>query len=402
MNFKRAIGFSVAAIFALGACMDSMGAPTETADTTQAVAGAAVTTDQTAYPANSTVTLSYSGLPGNTYDWVAVSAASSADTSYLRYNFTGGATSGTATYAGLPAGSYEARAYVDDSYTVLARSSFTIAGSTAAAVTTDHASYTQGAVVTINYANLPGNQYDWVAISAAGSSASSYVKYVYTNGAVSGSAAFTGIQGGNWEARAYVNDTFTVIASSTFTVQGTPAVTTSQTVYTTGSPVTVNFAGLPGNQLDWVAVSQAGSADTSYVKYVYTGGQTSGSRQFTNLPPGNYEARAYLNDSYTRIATSTFSVTGGVTTPTVTTTQTTYTVGQTVTVNYTNLPGNTYDWVAISVAGSPATSYVKFVYTNGQTSGSQGFTGIPAGNYEARAYSNDSYTVISTSTFTVQ
>jgi hypothetical protein len=402
MNFKRAIGFSVAAIFALSACMDSMGDPVETANTTQAVVGPSVTTDQTTYPANSTVTLSYAGMPGNQYDWVAVSAASSPDTAYLKYEYINGQTSGTATYAGLPAGSYEARAYENDSYTVLARSSFTIAGSTTASITTDHASYSQGSLVTVNYANLPGNQSDWVAISAAGSSASSYVKYVYTNGAMSGSASFTGITGGNWEARAYVNDTYTVIASSTFTVQGSPTVTTTQTAYTVGTPVTVNFSGLPGNQLDWIAVSQAGSPDTSYVKYSYTNGETSGSRNFTSLPAGNYEARAYLNDTYTRIATSTFSVTGGSTTPTVTTDQALYTAGQTVTVNFANLPGNTYDWVAVSVAGSPATSYVKYAYTGGQISGSRGFTGIPAGNYEARAYSNDSYTVISTSTFAVQ
>lgn len=400
MNIEaiRRIGLSVVAALALSAC-----AGLETEQSAQEVVTApAVSTDQTTYTPGSSVILTYSDLPGNQYDWVAIASSASSDTSYVQYAYVNGQTTGTVTFAGLPTGAYEARAYVNDSYTVIARSTFTIAGSTSATVATDHTSYTAGQTVTVNYANLPGNTYDWVAISQGGSPATSYFKYAYTNGATSGSASFTGVGAGSWEARAYVNDTYTVIASSTFTVAGSPSVSSNAALYTVGDTVTINFSGLPGNQYDWVAVAQAGSPDSSYVRYDYTGGQVSGSRQYTGLPAGMYEARAFLNDTYTKLASSaTFTINNGSISPTVSTSQPSYTAGQVVTANWANLPGNTYDWIAVSVANSPATSFVKYIYTNGQMSGSNGFTNIPVGDYEVRAYSNDSYNIIATATFSV-
>jgi hypothetical protein len=400
MNFRmmHGIGLSIAAALAFSACTDL-----DTDGVAQAViTDPSVTTDQTTYTAGSPVVLTYANLPGNQYDWVAISSSTSADTEYLRYQYVNGQPNGMVTFSGLGSGAYEARAYVNDSYTVIARSSFTVSGTTSPTVSTDHTSYTAGQTVTINYANLPGNTYDWVAVSPASSPATSYFKYAYTNGATSGSASFTGVGAGNWEARAYVNDTYTVIATSTFTVQGSPAVTTNATTYTVGDVVTVSFTGLPGNQFDWVDVAQAGSPDSSYVQYDYTGGQINGSRQYTGLPAGMYVARAFLNDTYTKLASSaTFTITSGTSTPSVSTSQLTYTAGQVVTANWSGLPGNTHDWVSIAVASSPATSFVKYVYTNGQVSGSNGFTNIPAGSYEVRAYSNDTYNIIAMGTFTV-
>src|SRR5689334_22857773 len=49
---------------------------------------------------------------------------------------------------------------------------------------------------------------------------------------------------------------------------------------------------------------------------------------------------------------------------TVTTDKASYTKGETVIASFTNLPGNAYDWVALSPQGSPANSYVSWAYTN--------------------------------------
>jgi hypothetical protein len=112
--------------------------------------------------------------------------------------------------------------------------------------------------------------------------------------------------------------------------------------------------------------------------------------------------RLYLNDSFVVADRATFSVTAPMGPPAadVTTTQASYTVGQTVVVNYTSLPGPT-DWIGIAVAGSPDTSYVKYMYTGGVADGQVQFTGLPAGSYEARAYKNDSFVVADRTTFDV-
>ena len=76
---------------------------------------------------------------------------------------------------------------------------------------------------------------------------------------------------------------------------------------------------------------------------------------------------------------------------TISTNQSTYTSGATITVTYAGLPGNLHDWIAIAPAGSPNTSVLAFVFTNGQTSGTATFSAPAAGSYVARAFANDDY-----------
>lgn len=397
----RELGYLAALMLAVVSCTSS-GAES---DTTQAIAGPSISTGTT-YTAGDAMTVTYAGMPGNQHDWVAISPAGSPDSTVGEWHFINGNVSGTQAFSGVAAGDYEARAYLDDSYNVLARFAFTVAPVTTngtATITTDATSYTVGQTVTATYTNLPGNTYDWVAVSVAGSPATSYVAWHYTNGAVNGAQAFSGLAAGSYEARAYVNDSYTIVATSAFSVGtgggGGAAITTDAGTYTSGQTVTVSFSGLPGNTYDWVAIAPAGSPDSAVVRWEYTNGQQSGTYVVTGLADGDYEARAYLNDSYTRLATSTDFVVGS---PTVAASASSYATGSDVTINWAGLPGNTYDWVAVAPMGSADTGYVAWVYTGGAKMGSHVFSGLADGQYEARAYSNDSYTRVATSaTFTV-
>jgi hypothetical protein len=258
------------------------------------------------YANGASVPITFSGFTGSTTDWIAIFEPGAPDSTYVAYQYTGGGTSGTLTFSGLAQGSYEARYFPDfngthqlEHYAV--SPTFIIGGATN--VTTDLNTYGINQTITVSYTNLPGNQKDWIAISPAGSPATTYLQWFYTNGQVNGSQSFTGLPAGNYEARAYVNDTFTILATHAFVVSGS-SVTTDGTNYNTGDPVTVTYAGLPGNQKDWIAVSLAGSADTAFVDFVYTAGAVAGTAQFDNLPPGTYEARAYENDTFTVLARS--------------------------------------------------------------------------------------------------
>jgi len=74
-----------------------------------------------------------------------------------------------------------------------------------------------------------------------------------------------------------------------------------------GSPVRlhVTFQDLPGGATDWISIAPLGSSDTTVTTWGYTGAQVNGSVDL-NAPaaPGTYVARAYINDSYTKIAES--------------------------------------------------------------------------------------------------
>jgi CHRD domain len=260
-------------------------------------------------------------------------------------------------------------------------------------ISTDHATYAPGATVTVTFAGLPGNAKDWLAIAPAGSPNTTYIDFVFTNGQTGGTATFTAPAAGSYVARAFDNNTYTLLVeSAVFTTAAGPTISTDQSTYAPGSTVTVTFAGLPGNAKDWLAIAAAGSDNTSYVAFVFTNGQTSGTATFTAPAPGSYVARAFENNTYTLIAQSAVFTT---TAPsgTISTDQSIYLPGSTITVTYGGLPGNAKDWLAIAPAGSPNTTYTAFVFTNGQTSGTATFTAPASGTFVARAFVNNTYTL---------
>ncbi len=79
----------------------------------------------------------------------------------------------------------------------------------------------------------------------------------------------------------------------------------------------------------------------------------------------------------------------------------TYQPGQDVVVSWTGMPGNVQDFAAISTAGSADDQYVTFSYISAQTSGSHPFSGLAAGNYEARMYLNNTYAVLARASLTI-
>jgi hypothetical protein len=368
-----------------------------------------VTTDLTTYTQGQTVIVTYNNMQGATTDWIALSRTTDNDDVYWAWQYTGGGTSGTATFTnpGLTQGTYEARAYYDwagtSSYTVQQRSApFMVTGNAMLAAT--QSSYAAGSPVTINYSGFSGSTTDWISIHSPGSADENYIDWQYTGGGMSGSLTFNNLPTGTWEARYHANfagtQSFASSATSPqFSIGASPSVSTDQLSYGAGQTVTVSYANLPGNPLDYVAVSTAGAPPNSTVQRFYTNGQINGSQQFTGLAPGNYEARAYANDSTSAfIASSTFTVGNA----SVTTDASMYATTDTVTVTYSGMPGNPMDWIAIAQSGSPDSQYVQFVYTNGMAMGTAQFSNLPAGTYEARAYLDNSFTVLARSaTFVV-
>jgi len=378
-----------------------IGGTAGTAGTAGTVPG--ISTDQPSYAFGSTITVTYAGLPGNAKDWIAIAPAGSPGTTFLKYLYTGGQTSGTATFAApINGGSYVARAFPNDTFTLLAESaSFTVTNPIS--ISTDQSSYAPGSTVTVTYAGLPGNAKDWIGIAPAGSPDTTFLAFVYTGGQSSGTAIFSApLNSGSFVARAFPNDTFTLLAESvSFTVTVPITIATDQSSYGPGATITVTYAGLPGNAKDWIGIAPAGSPDTAFLAFVYTGGQSSGTATF-NAPfdGGSFVARSFPNDTFNRLAESApFTVTVPIT---ISTDQSSYPAGATVTVTFSGLPGNARDWIGISAAGSSNTSFVAYVYTGGHGSGTATFVVNTPGLYVARSFTNDTFDLAAESTlFTV-
>lgn len=268
-------------------------------------------TDKTSYTTGENVVVTYAGLPGTGNDWLAVAPEGSqlGTTSAFAYL---SAANGTHSFAGtFGPGTYRVRMFFNNGYTEIGESAttFTVAGA-AATVTTDSASYTVNDPVVVSWTGLAGTGTDWISLATAGSSDYSFIRWVYTGGAVNGQTTFAALQPGTYVARSYNNNSYAKVAeSATFTVGGgsTTTVGNDGSSYTTAQSVTVTYGGMLGSATDWISIAPQGSPASTFAAYRYTGGATSGSVSIplAGLTPGTYVTRAYFADGYTVQAEST-------------------------------------------------------------------------------------------------
>jgi len=278
----------------------------------QSAGTATVAPGQPIYQMADPIMINWSGLPGNTDDWISIAPVGSPDTTTADWLFTGGGTSGSTLFmdglapTGYPPGTYVARAFVNDSFVKTGESAAFTIGS---GVTTNAASYAVSQPITVNWFGITSNTTDWIALAPQGSSVETVLVWVYTGGVSTGMTTFSnGLAAGTYVARAFENNGYTLLGeSAAFTVAPIMGATisTNATMYTLGQSIVVTWAGGPGNALDWVAISPSGSPDTTVTRWVYAGGQANGSFAFEGpLTTGSYVARLYFNDQYTKIAES--------------------------------------------------------------------------------------------------
>ena len=93
--------------------------------------------------------------------------------------------------------------------------------------------------------------------------------------------------------------------SPAVTAQYAATLTVSDTSVPAGSPVTVTLADGPGGPWTWLALAPTGSPDSAYVQWTYVGWQVTAKTWTVALPSaGSYEFRLFLDNGFTRIATS--------------------------------------------------------------------------------------------------
>ena len=84
------------------------------------------------------------------------------------------------------------------------------------------------------------------------------------------------------------------------------SLTVSATSVAGGSQVTVTLANGLGGSTDWLALASTTAPNNNYLQWIYVGAGVT-SRTWTVAMPaaaGTYEFRLFLNNAYTRAATS--------------------------------------------------------------------------------------------------
>jgi hypothetical protein len=284
-----------------------------------------LTVNQTSVAGGASVTTTLTNGPGGWADWIALAQVGAPLTSYLQYTFVGNGVTSRAWTVAMPstAGTYEFRLFADNGYTLLATSpAVTVAGGGGgggggpAQLLVSSTTAAGGSMVTVTLNDGPGGSTDWIALATTTAANTSYIQYTYVGSGVTTrtwtvAMPFTA---GTYEFRLFLNNGYTRAATSptvTVTEPPPPVLSVSPASAAPGTPVTVTLTNGRGGSSDWIALARAGSGNTSYVQYVYVG---AGKSTFTWTVPapataGAYEFRLFLNNGYTRAATSpTFTV----------------------------------------------------------------------------------------------
>jgi subtilisin len=270
-----------------------------------------------------------------------------------------------------------------------------------------------GETVTVSWSSGPTDVASWVSLARVGSADTTYTLWSYVS-SLPGKNTWTFVapsQAGDYEVRLYATTAYNRAASSgPFTVLTPPpppigTLSVSATEATVGQNVTVTLTGGSGGAQDWLALSAVGSAGSSYVRWTYVGAGQTNFAWTVAMPttPGDYEFRLYLNGGVTPAATSpAVHVTQGAPPPggpTLTVSTQLVTPGSPITVTLAGAPGGAGDWLAFAAVGSPASSYMSYMYIGaGVTSRTWTVTApSTAGDYEFRFLPNNGYVVTATS-----
>ena len=258
----------------------------------------------------SSETVTLTGGFGGAKDWITLAASGAPNTTHLQWIYVGaGVTSRTWTVT-MPttAGTYEFRLFLNDGYTRAATSpTVTVdpsinpapvatslspasasVGGPAFTLTVNGSSFVSSSVVRWNGVARPTTFVSSTKLQAA----------IGTADIASPSSAqvtvFTAAPGGG------------TTAPLAFGVTQPPVLAISAATVSPGGSETVTLTGGAGGSSDWLALASTSAVNTSFLQWVYVGSGVTTRTWTVTMPAtgGTYEFRLFLNNGYTRAATS--------------------------------------------------------------------------------------------------
>jgi hypothetical protein len=189
-------------------------------------------------------------------------------------------------------------------------------------------------------------------------------------------------------------------------------VTVPQRLVTVGDDVPVTFHADAGAATAVVILPAGGDPATDAIAQQDTQGATDGSLDFSSAtwPPGAYEA-ALLDASGAELSRFHFWVVAPGTKPSLSTSKTTYDVGEPIDVSWEDAPGNRWDWIGVYKRGADplVAYYLLYVYTHTSVDGSGVLDGdasgtwpLPPGRYSLYLLKDDLYVKIAATTFRIR
>ena len=368
-----------------------------------------ITTDKANYLTTESVTVSFDGMQGTPTDWIGIypSGSSYEFSNVLSFKVTDGSVSGSVILSleNVPAGNYDVRAFYNNTLQEEASLPITVAidpNYHPVEISTDKSNYFTTENMTVSFTYMQGTSTDWIGVYPSGASYEfeNVVAYETTDGSVQGTVSLdlSEVPEGNYDVRAFFNNSLKEEASIPVTVSKDPnyqpvVLTTSKNSYIKNELITVNFDHMQGTSSDWIGLYPAGASYefSNVVAYQVTDGSVQGSVTFTDVPVGSYDVRAFFNNTLKQEASIPLNVILDPNRVKLLLNKNQFAQNELIFINYENMQGNELDWIGIYPAG---TSYefsnvVDWKNTNGTANGELSLGGLPEGNYEARAFFNN-------------
>lgn len=154
----------------------------------------------------------YSGLPGNSQDWITIVERDKPDNTFGQWFYTQGNKSGSHTFNGIPEGIYEIRVYFDwpdGKYEVKDRLVVNVGGNynigESGFFKYNLSGYNADQPIEIEFINLPGNKQDWITLVQKDKPENTFGQWFYTDAKKNGTHVFNGMPAGTYELRVYFN-----------------------------------------------------------------------------------------------------------------------------------------------------------------------------------------------------
>ena len=270
-----------------------------------------VKTDKNIYEVNEKIELSFMDMMGDEHDWVALYAKGTSNEwkNVLRWNWTGGIKEGDITLNGLPLGDYEARVFFKNSYKLESSYEFNVLGENNLKVSLDKKHYLPKEEIKVTFENMLGDKKDWMAIYPKNSTTAweNVISWDWTDGKINGSYTFSALPLGEYDLHFFYKNSFNSEKHITFTVEDEEVkvlLHANKEVYAPNELIYVNFDNMQGNATDWIGVYPKDSSFDfeNVVEWKSTKGVLSGELSFDGLKEGEYDIRAFFNNSLTKEA----------------------------------------------------------------------------------------------------
>jgi hypothetical protein len=247
------------------------------------------------------------GGAGGASDWIAFAATTAANTGFVQWTYVGaGVTTRTWTVnVPLAAATYEFRLFPNGGYTRAATSSqisvvppapvitslnpnTARAGTSLLTMDVNGSNFTPSSVVQWNGSPRTTTYFSPTLLTARITAADLAVA------ATSQVTVVTPAPGGGTSN------------AVTFTVTPPPTLTVNTTTVARGGSVTVTLTDGFGGGSDWLAFAATSAPNSTYLQWTYVGTGVTTRTWTITVPatPGTYEFRLFLNDGFTRAATS--------------------------------------------------------------------------------------------------